>query len=134
MQKTKLGLSVGLVGAALYFLGLYSFIPAFLLAGYVLLKEENEWLRKSAVRMLALVLGFYLLGLAVDCIDEIFGVINVFVSWFDGPVISVPLRLNSLCNYFLWFAKVFVMLMFGFLAFKQNPKNLAVIDDLGKTE
>ena len=51
MQKTKLGLTVGLVGAGLYFLGLFSFIPAFLLAAYVLLMEDNEWLKKTAVKM-----------------------------------------------------------------------------------
>ena len=95
MQKTKLGLSVGLVGAALYFLGLFSFIPAFLLAAYVLLLEENQWLKKAAVKMVAVLIGFFLLGLAIDFVDEIFAVINVFAGWFDGSV-SVPLRLTYL--------------------------------------
>lgn len=63
MQKTKLGLSVGLVGAALYFLGLFSFIPAFLLAAYVLLMEENQWLKRAAVKMVAVLIGFSCWGL-----------------------------------------------------------------------
>ncbi len=45
MQKTKLGVSVALMGAALYFLGLFSgYVALIILAGYVLLMEENVWL------------------------------------------------------------------------------------------
>ena len=51
MQKTRLGISVGLLGAAIYFMGLFSgYLLAVLLAGYVLLFEENSWLRKNAVK------------------------------------------------------------------------------------
>lgn len=36
MQKTRLGISVGLLGAAIYFMGLFSgYLLAVLLAGYV---------------------------------------------------------------------------------------------------
>ena len=44
MNKIKLGVSAGLAGAILYFLGAISIIPAVILAGYILLKEENDWL------------------------------------------------------------------------------------------
>ena len=44
MQKTKLGISVGLLGAAIYFMGLFGgYLVAVLLAGYILMFEENEW-------------------------------------------------------------------------------------------
>lgn len=33
-------------GAALYFMGFLSIIPLLIMAGYVLLFEENEWLKK----------------------------------------------------------------------------------------
>ena len=57
MQKTKLGISVGLLGAAIYFTGLFSgYLVAVLLAGYVLMFEENEWLRKNAVKAVALMM------------------------------------------------------------------------------
>ena len=38
MNKIKLGVSAGLTGAILYFLGAISIIPAVILAGYILLK------------------------------------------------------------------------------------------------
>lgn len=42
MQKTRLGISVGMLGAAIYLTGLFSgYLVAVLLTGYVLLFEEN---------------------------------------------------------------------------------------------
>ena len=130
MQKTKLGLSVGLVGAGLYFLGLFSFTPAFLLAAYVLLREDNEWLKKAAVKMVAVLLVFYLLGLAVSCIDEVFSIINVFVSWGGGSTVRVPLRLTDLLDYILWFAKVIVMAMLGFKALRLGSVAVGPVDKI----
>ena len=55
MQKTKLGISVGLLGAAIYFTSLFSgYLVPVILTGYVLLFEENDWLRKNAVKAVAL--------------------------------------------------------------------------------
>ena len=51
MQKAKLGISVGLLGAAIYFTSLFSgYLVPVILTGYVLLFEENDWLRKNAVK------------------------------------------------------------------------------------
>ena len=42
MQKTKLGISVGMLGAVLYFMGIFSgYLLVAILAAYVLLYEEN---------------------------------------------------------------------------------------------
>ena len=50
MQKAKLGISVGLLGAAIYLTALSgSLLGLLVLAGYVLLVEDNQWLRLSAV-------------------------------------------------------------------------------------
>ena len=50
MQKSKLGISVGLLGALIYFAGLINPLAMIVLVGYVLLKEENPWLRKAQLR------------------------------------------------------------------------------------
>lgn len=45
MQKTRLGISVGMLGAAIYLTGLFSgYLVVVLMVGYVLLFEENSWL------------------------------------------------------------------------------------------
>lgn len=64
MEKTKLGISVALTAALLYFLGLISPIALVVAAGYVLIAEKDQWLRKSAVQALAIML-FYQIVVAV---------------------------------------------------------------------
>jgi uncharacterized membrane protein YbhN (UPF0104 family) len=81
MQKTKLGISVGLLGAALYFLGLLSFLGLLILSGYVLLFETNEWLRRSAVKAVAVVIGFALISMIFTFGNDIFSSINGLLSW-----------------------------------------------------
>ena len=52
MLKTKLGVSIALVGAAMYFLGAISFTPAVLLAGAMLIMEDNAWVKRQAAKMI----------------------------------------------------------------------------------
>ena len=80
MQKTKLGISVGLLGAALYFLGLINTVALFLLAGYVLLFEENEWLRRAAVRAAVIVVGFGLIFTLIGTLENVFAFFNVLIG------------------------------------------------------
>ena len=88
MQKTKLGISVGLLGAAVYFTALFGgYLPLIVLAGYILLFEENPWLKKSAVKSAVIVFSFALLsaliGFIPNAIDLINDVFNVFKGHFS---------------------------------------------------
>ena len=83
MQKTKLGISVGLAGAIMYLLGLYGgILVTILAAAYILLAEENEWLKKAAVKSVVLMLGFSALSTVIYFIpsvfDFFFSILNVF--------------------------------------------------------
>lgn len=50
MQKTRMGISVGLMGAATYLCGLFGgLMVTVVIAGYILLFEENAWLKRAAV-------------------------------------------------------------------------------------
>src|SRR5574344_1340231 len=49
MEKTKLGIPVGLLGAAMLFACYFGgYLVSFVLAGYILLFEENAWLKRTA--------------------------------------------------------------------------------------
>ena len=75
MQKTRFGLSVGLAGAILYFLGLFGgFFPVVLAAGYLLVTEENIWLKKTAVKAIGTTILFAFLS----------AVVGYFVSGLNG--------------------------------------------------
>lgn len=69
MEKTKLGVSVGIFGAFLYVAALFGgYIAITLLAGYVLLMESNEWLKKTAVKAVATLACFSFLSLLIGLI------------------------------------------------------------------
>lgn len=94
MNKIKLGVSAGLTGAILYFLGAISIIPAVILAGYILLKEENDWLKYQAVKMVMIVVIFGAINIGLNCIDDIFAIFNQVIGIFAKNVhIAVPLGL-----------------------------------------
>ena len=131
MQKTRLGISVGMLGAAIYLTGLFSgYLAALLLTGYVLLFEENEWLKKSAVKAVALMMLFSFITVlinlipnAMSCIDHIpsmLGGIHVgFISGLVSAVISVIDIIEKL---------LFISL--GVRALNQGTIDVAVVDGL----
>lgn len=132
MQKTKLGISVALMGAGLYFLGIFSFIPAFLLAAYVLLREESAWLKRNAIRMVIIVTGFYILHTGVDMLQEIWGVVNGILGWipFLHLHFNFPLSLDSIADYVISFIENLVLLMSGFKALSGDMVKVSFADKL----
>lgn len=132
MQKTKLGISVALMGAGLYFLGIFSFIPAFLLAAYVLLREESAWLKRNAIRMVIIVTGFYILHTGVDMLQEIWGVVNGILGWipFLHLHFNFPLNLDSIADYIISFIENLVLLMSGFKALSGDMVKVNFADKL----
>lgn len=85
MQKTKLGISVGFLGAAIYFLGLFSgYLVVALLVGYVLLFEQNEWLRKCAVKAITLMLVISFVVTVINLIPNSISFINSVFSILGG--------------------------------------------------
>lgn len=132
MQKTKLGISVALLGTALYFSGLFSgYVITIILAGYVLLMEENLWLKKAAVKTVALMMGFSViqavLGLVpglVNFIDDIFNIFNGnFSIRFVTSIITMLRSGVSL-------AETVVFLILGLKALNQGTIRIPVIDKL----
>lgn len=85
MQKTRFGITVSLLGAAIYFMGLFGgFLVTALLTAYVLLFEENEWLKKSAVKAVALMVVFSILSVLIYLIPNVINFIDNVVGIFGG--------------------------------------------------
>ena len=85
MQKSKMGLNVGVVGAAAYLLALFGgYIPLLLLAGYVLLFESNGWLKRTALKAVVLTFLFSLASTAIGFIPDVIEMIHSIVAIFDG--------------------------------------------------
>ena len=85
MQKTKLGITVGALGAITYFVGLFSgYLIAIILAGYVLLFEENAWLKRSVVKAIVLMIFFSVLIAVINLIPDMIGFVEDILSVFNG--------------------------------------------------
>ncbi len=132
MQKTKLGIGVGLMGAIICLTGYYGGILALtVLGGYIFFKEDDAWLKKLCVRVLVTVLAFYLVNTALSLIPDVLGLLVEFFGW-----IGVTLK-TSFINSFIYFVQDIVGLLqklvflgLGLKALKQQTIKIPVIDSL----
>lgn len=85
MQKTRMGITVGLFGAAIYFAGLFSgYLIMIIMAGYVLLFEENAWLKRTAVKSVTLMVLFSFISLLINLLPDAMRCIGYIASMFGG--------------------------------------------------
>ena len=132
MIKTKLGISVGLFGAALYFSGLFGgFLVLLLLAGYVMLAEENEWIRKTAVKAVTLLIAFSLLPALVRLIPDLIGWINNILRVFSDKATISTLLLSKIMDVIystIDIGRTVLFICLGIKAFNQGTIAIPVVD------
>ena len=132
MQKTRLGISVGLMGFITYFACYFGGdLAAILLFGYILLVENNQWLRKTAVKALLLTVAFSLLsaliGLIPDIIDFIGSIVNVFNGSFYLSIVS---KIVTVLTSAIGLIKTVLFIILGIKALSQGSITVPVVDDL----
>ena len=132
MQKTKLGISVGLLGCAMYLCCLFGgYIAAVLLAGYILLMEENIWLKKSAVKGIALLFGIALLSALINLIPNAIGFIDDICNVFGGNLyIAVVNNVVDVVDSALNLVGKVLCILLAIKALTQGTIKLPVIDAL----
>lgn len=132
MQKTKLGISVGLLGAAIYFMGLFSgYLVVTLLVGYVLLFEENKWLRKAAVKAIALMIFFSCLVAVLNLIPDAIGMVNNILAVFKGSFTMVFVsRVITAATAIINFIEKVMFLILGFKALNQGTIVVPAVEKL----
>ncbi len=132
MQKSKLGISVGLLAAALYFMGLFSgYMVAVLLAGYILLCEEDQWLKKSAVKAISVMVLFSLLTAVVNLIPNVMNLIDSIVSMFGGNfyIFFISNWVSAIIAV-LNIVEKLLLIVLGLKALKQKTITVPFVDDL----
>lgn len=132
MQKTRLGITVGLMGAALYFSGLFGgYVITIILAGYVLLCEENAWLKKAAVKTVAIMMGFSLLTSLIYLIPNAIGLIDSVLNIFGGNFyLAFISNIIDVVDNVLGLAEKLLLIILGLKAFNQGNISVPVIDKL----
>lgn len=132
MQKTRFGITVSLLGAAIYFMGLFGgYVVTALLTAYVLLFEENEWLKKSAVKAVALMVLFSILSVLTYLIPNIISFIDDVVGTFGGRfyINSVSSLANAAVSALDIIEKV-LFIGLGIKALNQGNIAVPVVDKL----
>ena len=131
MEKAKLGISIGLLGAAVYFIGLVNTTALIIIAGYILLAESNVWLRKCAVKALAILIIFALIPTALSFVTDILSFINSVINGFGGHAsLSWPLGFDSWVNIAANLIEKLLLVALGFTALSQGSVAVGPIDKI----
>lgn len=130
-MKSKLGVSVGLLGAVLYFLGMMNNYTVLLLAvGYVLIAEENPWLKKTAVKVFGICLAATLLSTCIGFISDATGLVDAIFRMFGGYFhVEILSRIENLLYTYLNVGKRVLLFILGIKALKQATIRIPVLDD-----
>ena len=78
MEKTKLGISAGMLAAIVYFsTAVFGYLALLVVGGYILFVEKTEWLKKCVIKAVVLMLLYSL-------ISTVIGIIPQFLSFGGG--------------------------------------------------
>lgn len=133
MQKTKLGISVGLLGAIIYFAAAFGggYLVALLLCGYVLLVEDNPWLRKTSVKAVLLLVLFSLISVVLGIIPDIWQTITNLLTAFNKYSSSTFVSgINSAISSTITIVKSILFVILGLKALNQGAIKLPIIDKI----
>lgn len=130
MEKTKLGLSIGFVGALLYCLGLFGGILVTIAAvGYVLICEENEWLKKTAVKVVVLMLLFPIVIKLIGIVPDLLSLLGDFLGLFKVVInLNFIYAVENLFRGILDIIEYMVFAVFGVLALFGKTIRIPLLD------
>lgn len=132
MQKTKLGMSIGLLSAVIYFTALFGgYIPLFMIAGYVLIFEQNDWLKRVCFKAVILLIAFSMITAIVGVLPNLMNSFSNFIQIFHGDFSYVLLsRIVNIFNDIMSIIKVILFIMLGFKAYKIQDIRISNIDKI----
>ena len=106
-------------------------LNTFLLAGYVILMEEDVWLKATAVKVVSIMTVFSLILAALSIVPDAIGLLNYFVALFGGSF-SVLLLTNLVyfLQQFVTLAETVVFLLLALKALKMDTINVPMVDML----
>ncbi len=134
MEKTKLGISVGLMGALMFLICLLGgYVSAIVAAGYILLCEKDQWLKKTTIKALVLMIGFGLMLVLIGLIPETFNFIQSVAELFNGYLdVSVLYQFFNMISLLVGLVKKVVFVLLAWKALKMQTINVPVVDSLLK--
>lgn len=92
-MRSKLGFSAGLLGALVFFSALFGgIIPTVLVVGYILIFEDNAWLKHVALKGIILLFFFFIVTELLGLIPNVFSffstLLSIFSFGFDYSIVN----------------------------------------------
>lgn len=130
MNKTKIGISTKLYAFLAILVTLFGgWIPALIVTGYALFKEEDLWLKKTVTKALVVTVLFSLasalIGFLPNLVDFINDIFNLWGGHFGVHVLTAFVRL---INTILAIFEKVLMLLMALFALEGKWLNLGFID------
>ncbi len=137
-MKSKLGIHCGFLACLCFLVGqFFGAVAITILAGYILLKEDNEFLRFSALKAALIVLFVSALTTIIYLLPDCFGFIDTLTRIFDADTpfnsIEAISKINSflsLISSIVVFIKTILMLLLAVNACKIKTIKLPLVDDM----
>lgn len=131
MNKTKLGIPEGLMALIICLLCYYGgYVVTALVVGYVIFKEESEFLKKLALKVLVLLLAFSLLNTLVNLIPDVinltYSVIHIFAPEFYLHFID---RIFNFIYSIVYFVKTLVFLALAFYSLQGKEFTVPYLEE-----
>ena len=96
-MKTKLGISAGLIVAGIYLSFVLNLpLAAVIIAGYVLIAESNEWLRRNALKAIILYFGALIICAIINFIPALIVTLTSMFKTDLQSLIDVSTAQNTL--------------------------------------
>lgn len=139
MYKTKLGLSNCMVAGIIFLLALITTFysasiifawPFVLLVAYVLLKEDDLWLKASAIKAVLVVLLFILVPVLFSFVNNFIEFINFFLRIANATPIADGWNIIGFFEMIFDIIEKIFLLILSFLAFKGKTVKLPIIDNM----
>lgn len=132
MPRTKLGVTAGLLAAACYFIVCFgSYVPAIILAGYILLFEQDAFLKRSAVKSIVVALCFHVLITLIELIPDVVlwvkSISDLFDAEWDLYKFQSVFRIITNC---LGIVRTVLFIVLGVNAFKGKEVYVPFVEKL----
>ena len=141
-MKSKLGIDIGFFACICFLVAQFGGLtPLALLVGYVLIREENEFLRMSALKALMIVLCVSVLNWLIGVLpDIVFELLDRLSRLFgaDTPFGSLAAinKIEQFFSFLSWIVntcKAALLLLLAFLACRSTTVRIPLVDSTIET-
>ena len=131
IEKTKLGISIEMLGAILFVsVALFGYFGLLIVGGYIVFVEKQEWLKKCVGKAVVLILGFTLLSTVISIIPRILYFGMETDTFFDGVYLylSGTYQVVAMVLVILNVVKMALFVWLGVKAWKKQNGTIPIVD------